>query len=471
MMFFARCSAHEAKASGCGPHAPHTTRRVIASTMCVLVLGGLWASPAVPAAERRPNVIVIFTDDQGTIDANCYGAEDLATPAIDGLAATGVRFTQFYAAAPVCSPSRAGLLTGRYPVRAGVPGNVSSSQGHAGMPPEQVTMAETFQAAGYATAHIGKWHLGYTPETMPNGQGFDFSFGHMGGCIDNYSHFFYWAGPNRHDLWRNGQEVHQAGRFFGDLMVDEASQFMQEHADQPFFMYFAMNMPHYPYQGDKQWLDYYRELEYPRNLYAAFVSTLDARIGRLVQQVDRLGIAEHTIIAFQSDHGHSCEERAHGGGGSAGPYRGAKFSLFEGGIRVPAIIRWPGRLPAGTVRDQVAHSCDWLPTLAELCQVELVQEDIDGRSLVGVIGSETAPSPHEVLHWTIGNSWAIRAGDWKLLGNPKDTSNRAPLGPDDQLFLVNLNENPGEMQNQAEQQPELVKGLRQQHEQWVESLK
>jgi arylsulfatase A-like enzyme len=159
-------------------------------------------------AEKRsvPNVIIILTDDQGSADAHCYGAQDLQTPAMDSIAARGVRFTQFYSAAPVCSPSRAGLLTGRYPLRAGLTGNASSRQGDPGMPP-QATLAKMFKAAGYATAHIGKWHLGFTPETMPNGQGFDYSFGHMGGCIDNLSHFFYWDGPNRHDLYRNGKEV------------------------------------------------------------------------------------------------------------------------------------------------------------------------------------------------------------------------------------------------------------------------
>jgi arylsulfatase A-like enzyme len=421
--------------------------------------------------QRQPNVIVVFTDDQGTVDANCYGATDMTTPGIDLLAETGVRFTQFYAAAPVCSPSRAGLLTGRYPVRAGVPGNVSSQKGGAGMPPEQVTFAETFKAAGYATAHIGKWHLGYTPETMPNGQGFDYSFGHMGGCIDNYSHFFYWQGPNRHDLWRNGKEIYHDGRFFVDLMLDEASAFIERNRERPFFIYFAINMPHYPYQGEEHWLDYYRDLEYPRNLYAAFVSTLDARIMRLVKKVDQLGLREDTIFVFQSDHGHSCEERAHRGGGSAGPYRGAKFSLFEGGIRVPAIIRWPGHLPEGVVRDQIAHSCDWLPTVAQLCGVPLQNKDIDGHSLVDVIHTKTAQSPHDVLHWTIGNSWAVREGDWKLIGNPRDTSDKGPIGADDKLFLVNLAEDASEMTNLAQRNADVVKRLKDTHDAWAASLK
>jgi len=153
------------------------------------------------AAEgQQPNVILVYTDDQGSLDLNCYGSHDLQTPHLDRLASQGIRFTQMYAPSAICSASRAGLLTGRFPARAGVPGNVSSEQGHAGMPTSEVTIAEMLKQAGYATGHVGKWHLGYTPETMPNGQGFDSSFGHMGGCIDNYSHFFYWQGPNRHDL-------------------------------------------------------------------------------------------------------------------------------------------------------------------------------------------------------------------------------------------------------------------------------
>lgn len=448
----------------------HSTRSLCLLFLFLLVLLGGLARTEV-RADRKPNVIVILTDDQGSVDAGCYGSRDLVTPAVDTLAARGVRFSQFYAAAPVCSPSRAGLLTGRIPLRAGVPGNVSSKQGVSGMPAQQVTIAEMLKAAGYATAHIGKWHLGYDAETMPRNQGFDYSFGHMGGCIDNYSHFFYWNGPNRHDLWRNEDEVFHNGEFFPDLMVDEASRFIEKNRDRPFFIYFAMNAPHYPYQGDEHWLKYYAESPYPRNLYSAFVSTLDSRIARLMRQVDQFGLREETIFIFQSDHGHSTEERAHGGGGNAGPFRGAKFSLFEGGIRVPAIISWPGKLPQGAVRNQVAHSCDWLPTIAELCGVPLLEKDVDGKSLAAVIQSDASATPHNVLHWTIGNSWAIREGDWKLIGNPRDTSNQAPLGPEDKLFLVDLESDIAERKNVADNHPEIVTRLREMHEQWLKATK
>lgn len=419
---------------------------------------------------RPPNVIIIFTDDQGSVDLNCYGAKDLVTPHMDSLAKRGVRFTQFYAAAPVCSPSRAGLLTGRYPVRAGVPGNVPSRKGGIGMPALQVTIAETFKKAGYATAHIGKWHLGYTKATMPNGQGFDHSFGHMGGCIDNYSHFFYWNGPNLHDLWRNGKEIFEDGKFFPELMATEAAKFIAANKAKPFFMYFALNTPHYPYQGYAKWLKHYAKLPYPRNLYAAFLSTQDEAIGKLLAALDAQKLRENTIIVFQSDHGHSHEERAHFGGGSAGPYRGAKFSMFEGGLRVPAIISWPGTLPEDAVRNQMAHSCDWLPTVAELAGIKLINRDIDGKSLANVI-QNNAKTPHEVLHWQIGRGnnprWAVREGDWKLIGNPQDTSKKAPLTAKDKLFLVNLKESVREMKNLAGANPDITRRLKKLHDDWA----
>ena len=391
----------------------------------LMILAGL-ASASTAAEPARPNVIVILTDDQGSADLHIAGASDLATPSLDALARRGVRFTQFYAAAPICSASRAGLLTGRHPVRAGMPLNASPVEGQPGMPSREITIAEMLKAAGYVTGHVGKWHLGYSPETMPLGQGFDSSFGHMGGCIDNYSHFYFWSGPNRHDLNRDGREVQAPGRFFGDLMVEEAAAFLKRNKDRPFFLYFAINEPHYPYQGDPKWLEHYAHLKYPRNLYAAFLSTMDERIGRLIAEVEALGLRERTIVIFQSDHGHSTEERAHFGGGSAGGYRGAKYSLFEGGIRVPAIVSWPGHLPANAVRDQVGHGCDWLPTIAELCGVGLPKSPIDGKSLVRVIQSAEAPTPHDVLHWQFDSSWAVREGDWKLLFDVLDTTRGAP---------------------------------------------
>ncbi|HUT11188.1 MAG TPA: sulfatase-like hydrolase/transferase [Thermoguttaceae bacterium] len=423
--------------------------------------------PLAVAAEtgRPPNVVIIYTDDQGTLDANCCGSKDLITPHMDRLAEQGVRFTQMYAPSAICSASRAGLMTGRLPPRAGVPGNCSSSQGQPGMPTEEVTIAEMLKAAGYATGHVGKWHLGYTPETMPGGQGFDDTFGHMGGCIDNYSHFFYWVGPNRHDLWRNGEEIWEDGRFFPDMMAEECERFIEKNKDRPFFVYWANNVPHYPLQGTEAWRQKYTHLPSPRNMYAAFVSTLDERIGRVVSKIDELGLREKTLIIFQSDHGHSTEERTFGGGGNAGPYRGAKACLFEGGLRVPAIVSMPGTIPQGQLRDQMAVGCDWLPTIAEFCGAKLPKRKLDGKSLRSVILSAEAPSPHDVFYWQLGSGpnaqWVVRQGAWKLLGNPRDTSNKAPLTPADNPFLCNLAEDITEMKNLAAEHPEVVEQLQQ----------
>lgn len=429
-------------------------------------------TPAAAPAERRPNLIMIMADDQGSADAGCYGATDLETPAVDRLAASGVRFTQFYSAAPVCSPSRAGFLTGRYPWLAGMPNNgpgppterddrLETLTGE-GLPAGEVTLADLFRQAGYATAHIGKWHLGSGIGHKPLDHGFDYSFGFLGGCIDNYTHFFYWAGPNRHDLWENNQRVRLPGQYFPDLMVAKARKYITEHKDKPFFMYYAMNMPHYPYQGDERWRAKYQHLPYPRNLYAAFVATLDERVGQLIQILDEAGLRQDTIIIYQSDNGHSVEERAHGGGGSSGPYRGAKFSLFEGGIRLPAIISWPGHLPAGAVRGQMAHGCDWLPTAAELCGLQLPpKKELAGRSLVPVIRSDKAPSPHDVLQWRLGNQWAVREGPWKLLHRPNDAGDAQKLAPGDQeWFLANVVEDPGERRNLAGSHPDVVAHLK-----------
>ena len=201
-------------------------------------------------------------------------------------------------------------------------------------------------------------------------------------------------------------------------MTDEAGAFIEKHKNKPFFMYYALNTPHYPYQGYAKWLKHYAKLPHPRNLYAAFLSTQDETIGNLLTTLDRLKLREDTIIIFQSDHGHSHEERAHFGGGSAGPYRGAKFSMFEGGLRVPAIISWPGKLPEGAVR---------------------------------------------------GNNprWAVREGDWKLIGNPNDTSKKAALTAKDKLFLVNLRESVSEMKNLAETNPDIVQRLKKLRDDWV----
>ncbi|PXX28341.1 sulfatase-like hydrolase/transferase [Arenibacter sp. ARW7G5Y1] len=429
----------------------------------------------------RPNVIVIMTDDQGSIDLNSYGATDLYTPNMDRLAKEGVRFTQFYAGAPVCSPSRAALMTGKTNLRAGLEGNVpiperAEKSGEYGLPTEQITMAEMLKPNGYYTALIGKWHLGHREQNLPNGQGFDYFFGHQRGCIDNYSHTFYWDGPNKHDLYRNMEEVYYDGEHFTDLMAEEVKQVINHRRNEPFFIYWAFNAPHYPYQGTTKWLDYYKNLPTPRKEYAAFVSNTDEKIGIVLDYLDEMGLAENTIVIFQSDHGHSLEERAFWGGGNAGPYRGSKFSLFEGGIRVPAIIRYPGVVPANEVRDQLSMEMDWFSTIGELTNSE-VGDNIDGKSLMPIILDGKKESRHEVVHWQFGNyddktaQWAVRKGSWKLIGNVNEPSGQGAKKNLDKLFLVNLDKDIGEKNNLAKSNPKKKDELLQLHNSWIKSVR
>jgi arylsulfatase A-like enzyme len=452
---------------------PITRRQFVqtaAASLAAIPASGLLAAGAAPA--RRPNVVLIMLDDLGSIDANCYGASDLATPNMDALAAAGVRFTNFHSTAPLCSPSRASVMTGRYPQRAGLDSNASSEYGsNIGLAPDEVTLGQMFKGAGYVTGHVGKWHLGYNDKTMPNARGFDHSFGHMGGCLDNYSHFFYWEGPNRHDLWLNGKETWRDGENIGDIEVEQCSQFLEKNKANPFFLFWAINQPHYPLQGRPKWREHYKGLPSPRSMYAASVSTLDELIGEVMAKLQSLGLAENTIVVLQSDHGHSMEIRSFGGGGNSGPYRGAKFSMFEGGTRVVSMISWPGMLPKGTVRDQFVAGCDWMPTLAELTGAELPKRKLDGKSMVPVIQSATAQTAHPVFHWQLGKQWAVRQGDWKLIGNPEDPSHKAPLTAQDKLFLVDLGKDISELKNVASQNPQKVAELSELHDKWFKEVK
>jgi arylsulfatase A len=458
----------------------HLDRRLLhgLAAICLVPLFLLHFPVLLHAAEapKQPNVIIFYTDDQGSLDANCYGSHDLATPTIDHLAATGVRFTQMYSPSAICSASRAGLMTGRFPARAGVPANVSGLAETEGMPHSEVTIADMLHEQGYKTAHIGKWHLGHRPDTMPNGQGFDYSFGHMQGCIDNYSHFFYWSGPNRHDLWLNGQEIFRDGQFFGDLMRDHCKEFITQQKESPFFIYMAINWPHYPMQGTQKWRKYYegRIADPQRRRYAELLSTADELMGDIVKHLESLGLRENTIIIFQSDHGHSVEERAFGGGGNPGPYRGCKGNLFEGGLRIPSVISWPGTIPPGETRNQAVFGCDWLPTIADYTGSDMEPESLDGKSIRKVIESNQASTPHDHLYWLLGRGnnaqWAVRKGHWKLLGNPRDPRNPQSLGKNDRLFLVNLADDIDESDNLAASNPTVTAELKAIHQRYQAEL-
>ncbi len=226
-------------------------------------------------------------------------------------------------------------------------------------------------------------------------------------------------------------------------------------------------------QGTDRWREHYRSLPHPRSMYAASVSTLDELVGRVMTRLRDLGLDQQTIVAIQSDHGHSTEDRAFGGGGNAGPYRGAKFSLYEGGVRVVSLVSWPGTLPRGAVRAQLATGCDWMPTLAELTGLKLPDRTIDGKSAVPVIHSTQAPSAHATFHWTYEEQWAVRDGGWKLIANPRDTSSGsgASARATEKSFLSDVAKDPSERINLAAGHPDVVQRLTKLHEQWVRETK
>lgn len=431
----------------------------------------LLLSPLIWAQQGpRPNVIFIYSDDQGYADLGIYGSDDLHTPHLDSLAQAGMRFTQAYVAAPVCSPSRAALLSGRYPQRAQQVGNAPMERGRGGgFPTEQYTIAELFKDGGYTTAHIGKWHLGMIPEERPNGQGFDYSFGFMGGLIDLYSH--YWS--NNHDLWENNQEIFRPGEYFPDLMLEYTQKFLDQPREDPFFMYWAINIPHYPYQGEVEWLEYYKDLPFPRNNYAAFVSTMDEKVGDLMQLLKERGLDENTIIIFQADHGFSREGIASGGGGSAGIYRGSKFSLFEGGIRVPTFITWKDHIEANRVEDAFVTNIDWFPTLADISDLPMPDRKIDGKSMWPLIRQKSKKGTHDTFFWqSLGTQenpqWAVRDGDWKLLHRPYESDENELT--QEGFFLVNLADDPSETTNVADKHPRVVKRLHKKYQQWISTV-
>lgn len=454
-------------------------------------LGALGATAAVggktSAQGRRPNVVIIYTDDQGTLDAGCYGSDDIHTPNIDDLARRGVRFTQAYAHT-VCCPSRSQLLTGRFPQRSGVTNWLSNNtldENGRNMFPSEITLAEVLRDYGYRTGLSGKWHLGAKPGHQPLDQGFDEAFGHLGGFIDNFEHKFLHSNSRRppfHDLYRNGKEVFETGRYFPDLVVDEATRFIVENKDRPFFLYCAFNVPHYPEQSDPKFDKMYDSMSMPRRSYASMITTTDDRIGQVLRALDLWGLRDNTIVLFMSDNGHSTEDffnwdvnyGAHGGGGNTGKWRGAKGSLFEGGIRVPSILSLPGRIPAGETRTQAISNMDFFPTILELCGVEPPDYEIDGKSLSGVLGSADSPSPHSTFHWMWQNQWAVREGDWKLIGNGRDTtglkSGHAPRKDMGEVYLASLADELPEATNHASERPEIVARLEKLHEDWLAAV-
>ena len=428
-------------------------------------------------------IVIIYADDLGYGDVGCFGGDDVRTPHLDALAARGVRLTNWYANSPVCSPSRAALLTGRHPVHAGVQEILGGARGTSGLP-DQPTLASRLRDAGYATGIFGKWHLGTGPGYRPLDRGFDRHVGFLAGCVDYYSHIFYWgAGDPVHDLWDDDAEAWRNGRYLTEVIAEQAVDFIHAHAAEPFLCYVPFNAPHYPMHAPAEYLDRFPELPPERRIMAAMIAAMDDGVGRILDALDAHGIADDTLVFFSSDNGPSTESRnwldgeeiAYRGG-STGGLRGSKGSLFDGGIRVPAIVTWPGRLPAGGVSDVPGQMMDVVPTVLEALGLSGAAE-ADGESRLAVwqradadadVEADVDADAERTLFWEYGPQLAARRGRWKLV-----TSAREYLGGPYVLgssILVDLDADPGEHTDLSAAHPDVAAALQAELSAWAASF-
>ena len=408
--------------------------------MCLIVLAILVS--AAEGAPRPPNIIVIFTDDQGYGDLGCYGHPTIRTPHLDRLAAEGMKLTQFYVASPVCTPSRAALLTGCYPKRVHMHEHVVFPEDDYGLHPDEVTMAEVLGDAGYVTACVGKWHLGHRPGLLPTSQGFDEFYGVP--YSNDMSRVHRPADspyPHRLPLMRGETviEWEPDQRTLTRRYTEASVDFMKRHADAPFFLYLAHSMPHIPLYASEAFKG-----RSPRGLYGDVIEEIDWSVGEIRAALEHLGVAEETIIIFTSDNGPWLPFKEDGG--SAGPLRGGKGSNWEGGQRVPCIIWWPGHIEASAMRDDLVTTMDLLPTFATIAGATLPDAQIDGIDMSSwLAGKGDAGREHFVYYTSRGELAGVRRGPWKLLlEGPK---------------LFNVEVDVGEEWDRSDAQPALVEEL------------
>ena len=435
----------------------------------IVILWGLSYSFVFGAAP--PNIVIMLADDMGNGDTGCYGAKDIKTPNIDSLASSGMRFTSYYAAAPICSPSRGGLRTGRYPMRAGMSTskNIGSAMGEPGLPTPEITIAELAKARGYATAVFGKWHLGSIPECQPNSQGFDVFLGHRASCIDCFSHMYYASEPWYHDLYHDRVEVFEDGVHMTDIITRETLGFIEAHREQPFLIYVAYNTPHYPMVAQARYMKMYEHLPMPRRVAAALCAGIDDSVGLIMQSLRERGLLDNTLVFFSSDNGAASPSKRGEGGCRNAPYREYKTSLFDGGIHLPGIVSWPARLPAGVVCDQPVFGPDFFATAAQAMRAELPKDrTIDGRSWFPLFKNPGEPI-HDAIFFEWAGQHAVRSGKWKYVENgfidmEQSRKNRATGA--DVVFLADVVADPGEKKNVRSQFPEVAEKLGKLHEQW-----
>jgi arylsulfatase A-like enzyme len=441
-------------------------------------------------AHRPPNLVIILADDLGWGDVGVNGSEVIATPNIDAMASRGVRFTDGYVAAAVCSPSRAALMTGRYPQRFGYHFNDNARNG---LPVTETTIATRLKQAGYATGVIGKWQLGMSADKRPMARGFDEFFGMASGSI-----YIEPGAPGveslspqplpqtrQRPIYR-GDQVVEVTDYLTDVLTREAIDFIDRHHEQPFFLYLAHYAPHAPLQATAKYLERYAHVEdQATRIFAAMVSAVDDSVGAVIGALRTHGIADDTLVVFLSDNG--CALYLFGACSNA-PLNGGKRYQFEGGIRVPFLMNWPSRLPAGTVSSLPVSSIDIAATLlAAATDADQLPPELDGVDLLPFVTDDIEGTPHDRLFWRAGPNRAIRDGRWKLWQVNRTTEEvvesiqpsallpnwRAPNGsPHGQLTLLyDLDADVGERRSLAAERPDVVKGLIERLEEWNQEMK
>ena len=441
----------------------------------ILALAGLaWAAGGLAAAEpRKPNILLIVSDDHGYADLGVQGCKDVPTPHLDSLAKNGVRCTNGYVSHPYCSPTRAGLLTGRYQQRYGHefnPGPATDRTPGVGLPLTETTFADRFKALGYRTGLVGKWHLGHAEDPFhPLRRGFDEFFGFLGG-----SHSYLRSGAGPTAIYRGRQEVPET-EYLTDAFAREGEAFIERHAKEPFFLYWAFNAVHGPMEASAKYLKRFPDIKDPkRRTYAAMLSALDDAVGRGLAKLRQHGLEEHTLIFFVSDNGGPTAVNA----SDNGPLRGVKGTTWEGGVRVPFLLQYKGRLPAGKVYEQPVIQLDFLPTALAAAGVEARPDwKLDGVNLLPYLRGERTDAPHAALYWRFGGSLAIRMGDWKLVkttggraGDAAGKATRSGKAAVDGALLFNLKEDVGEQTDLTAKHPEKVKELAAAWQKWNAGL-
>lgn len=442
-------------------------------------------APVRAADHPPPNFIIVMVDDMGWGDAGCFGGSLYPTPHLDGMAKGGMRWTDFHSSGCVCSPTRAGLLTGRYQQRAGIPGVVYASfakNRHHGLQHVEITLPELLREAGYQTAMFGKWHLGYEKQYNPVTHGFDTFIGYVSGNVDFHAHI---DGAGVFDWWK-GQQAHPEAGYTTHLITQHTCDYLRQAAekDRPFFVYVAHEAPHDPYQapedrpvrrlGSGKPIWNHRDPQHAAKAYARMIEEMDQGLGDIFRTLEQLKTDRQTMVVFLSDNGAT-------GPGSCGGLYGMKGTLWEGGHRVPAVFHWPGVIPAGSTNGSLASSIDLLPTLLDLAGIQPPQGHLlDGVSLADQLRTGTEKTDRSMF-WQYGQALAMREADWKLvIAGGKPIVDRAGLRPHinwkspadgrEKLALFDLSADLAESTNLAAQHPDRVAAMKAELLAWFERV-